>query len=135
MYIPEGEQFYEFELAGPKEPDFEHAATEFAKMLLRTFTTESFEKLRGYCEETNQIDLMRRQPWYHFARMVRNSLKHSQTWNLNSYDLSLLPVTWNGKTIEASMNGQIMTWDFYDCFDALELWDEMYAFAQTLAQK
>jgi hypothetical protein len=65
--------------------------------------------------------------------MVRNSLKHSQTWNFNSYDRSLLPLSWKGKVIQASMDGQMMTWDFYDCFDALELWDEMFSFAQTLA--
>lgn len=132
MRIAEGESFYSLELAGPKEEDFKHAAMEFAKMHLRTFTTEMFEKLKGYCISTGQMDLMRKQGWYQFARMVRNSLKHSQHWEFNKYDLSILPVTWCGKTIDTALAGTEMTWDFYDSFDALELWDEMYDFAKGL---
>ena len=132
MHIPEGEQFYALELAGPTQPDFNHAAMEFVKMQLRTFTTESFEKLKGYCDSTDQMEPMQKQPWYQFARMVRNCLKHSQYWKFNKYDLSILPVAWHGKTIEAGMNGKEMTWEFYDPFDALELWDEMYDFGKTL---
>jgi len=133
LYIPEGERYYKAEFGGPDRSNYKRAATEFVKLMLRTFTTESFEKLRGYCKDTGQTALMRAQPWYQFARVVRNSLAHSQIWSFNSYDLRQLPITWNGKTITESMNGTEMTWDFYDCFDALELWDEMYAFAETLS--
>lgn len=132
MHIPEGQQFYALELGGPKEVDFKHASMEFAKMHLRTFATESFEKTKRYCESTDQVQLFKKQPWYQFARMVRNSLKHSQHWSFNNYDLSILPVTWQGKTIEAGMNGKEMTWEFFDPFDSLELWDNMYEFAKAL---
>lgn len=132
MYIEEGERFYLLELTGPRDVDFEHAATEFVKMHLRTFVTESFEKLRGYCESTGQERLFKRQPWYQFARLVRNSLKHSQHWSFNSYDLTILPTSWHDKSIDAEMNGQEMTWEFFDAFDSLELWDDMYDFAKTI---
>lgn len=131
-HVPEGEQFYYFEPGGPKGSNFNHASMEFAKMLLRTFITEGFEKLKGYCESTDQTQLLKKQAWYQFARMVRNCLKHSQHWSFNNYDLSILPVTWHSKTIEALMNDKEMTWEFFDCFDSLELWDEMYEFAKTL---
>ena len=132
MHVPEGQRFYALELGGPKEPNCEHASMEFAKMHLRTFTTESFEKIKGYCASTGQLQLLKGQPWYQCARMVRNSLKHSQHWSFNKYDLSILPVTWQGKIIETGMNGKEMTWEFFDSFDSLELWDEMYDFAKTL---
>jgi len=64
--------------------------------------------------------------------MVRNSLKHNQKWNFNSYDLSLLPIVWNGKTIDSTMKNQEMTWSFFDSFDALELWDEIFSFAESI---
>lgn len=132
MHISEGQQCYALELGGPKEADFKHASMEFAKMHVRSFITESFEKTKGYCDSTHQAHLLKKQPWYQFARMVRNALKHSQHWSFNDYDLSILPVTWHSKTIEAGMNGKEMTWEFFDPFDSLELWDEMYEFAKTL---
>lgn len=132
LFIPEGEQFYELLLAGPKEDNLEHAANEFVKLQLRVFTTETFEKIKTYCRGTNTLSDLKQQPWFHFARLVRNGLNHDQHWLFRTYDRSLLPITWNRKTIDESMEGQEMTWSFYDPFVALELWDEIYEFARTL---
>jgi len=64
--------------------------------------------------------------------MVRNSLTHTQHWKFVPRDLKKLPVSWRGKTIEAHMQGQELSFDFYDSWDACELWAEMNTFAEGL---
>lgn len=139
--IPRGKQvpaeagsFYDVGFAGSPDFNLSRAGMEFAKMALRNFTLDSYEVLFDYCEQTNQLSRMQTQPWYEFARMVRHSLTHTQHWVFKRRkDLARLPVSWRGKTIEASMKGQELTCDFYDWWDACELWGEMYAFAETLS--
>lgn len=128
----EAGKFYEMGFAGSPDFNLDRASMEFAKMLLRNLTIDSYEALFNYCEHTNQLVQMQMQSWYGFARMVRNSLTHTQHWRFHSPDLARLPVTWRNKTIEASMNGHELSFDFYDWWDGCELWNEMYVFAETL---
>lgn len=128
----EAGDFYEVGLAGSPDFNLQRANMEFAKMLLRNLTLDSYEALFRYSKDTNQLAKMRTQPWYSFARIVRNSLTHTQHWRFNSRDLSQLPVTWRNKTIDTSMDGQELTFDFYDWWDGCELWNEMLTFAVTL---
>lgn len=132
MHIPEGESFYTLELGGPKKKNFEHASMEFVKQHLRVFVVETFEKLKAYCDAHGHESAFKACDWYQFARMVRNALAHDQNWHFNRYDKSILPVSWNGKIIDLSMNDTEMTWEFFDPYDALELWDEMYEFAKSV---
>ena len=105
---------------------------EFVKMLLRNFTLDNYEALLRYCRGTNQLSKLKTQSWFEFVRILRNSLTHTQTFKFNKYDLSRLPVTWRNKKIEAGMDGQELSFDFYDWWDGCELWEEMFAFAKTL---
>lgn len=132
MDAPESEPFYKLELGGPETKSFEHASMEFIKLHLRAFVVETFEKLAAHCNLTGQSDALRTCDWYQFARMVRNALAHDQTWRFNKYDRSILPVCWNGKTIDLALDGTMMTWRFFGPYDALELWDEMYEFAKSI---
>jgi hypothetical protein len=133
IYIPEGESVYTLEFGGPKKKNFEHAYIEFVKMHLRVFVLETFEKLKAQCDTIGQVGAFKACGWYQFARMVRNALTHDQSWHFSKYDKSVLPVSWNGKIIELTMNNTGMTWDFFDPYDALELWDEMYEFAKSIS--
>ncbi len=133
LYIPPNMGIYNVQLGGPLQWNIGHASLEFSKMLLRNFTNDSFEIVHNYCEESDQLDKLRSQLWYHFARLVRNALTHNQRWLLSRpSDLRILPVTWHGKVIEATMNGNEMTFEFYDWFDGMELWEEMYVFGESL---
>jgi hypothetical protein len=123
---------YDVGFAGSPDFNLDRAAMEFAKMALRNFTLDSYEALFDYCKQTGQLSRMQSQPWYEFARMVRNSLTHTQHWRFRRRDLTRLPVKWIDKVIEADMDGQELTADFYDWWDGCELWGEMYAFAETL---
>ena len=77
--IPEeAGNFYEVGFAGSKNFNISKAAMELAKMLLRNFTLDSFEAIKSYCDETGQLDVLHRQSWYQFTRMIRNSLTHTQ---------------------------------------------------------
>ncbi len=128
----EAGRFYEMGFAGSPDFNLDRAAMEFAKMLLRNLTIDSYEALFNYCEQSNQLAQMQAQSWYGFARMIRNSLTHTQHWRFTRRDLMRLPVEWRGKIIEPSMNNEELSFDFYDWWDGCELWNEMYAFAETL---
>lgn len=52
--------FYEVGFAGSPDFNVDRAAMEFAKMLLRNLTLDSFEAIKGYCVETEQLKKMRR---------------------------------------------------------------------------
>ena len=114
MHIPEGEAFYTLELGGPADRNFEHASMEFVKLHLRVFVVETFEKLKAHCAVSGRENDFKSRDWYQFARMVRNALAHDQNWRFNKYDKSVLPVSWNGKTIELAQDDTEMTWDFFD---------------------
>lgn len=127
------ESCYEVSFGGTEKWNIKHAATEFSKMLLRNITNDSFETLKEYCEETNQSPRMQGQAWYDFARLVRNALTHNQHWLLcRPHDKVILPLTWRGKTIETSMDGKELTFDFYDWYDGAALWDDTFEFAKSL---
>jgi hypothetical protein len=129
----EAGDYYELTFAGSEELNLTRATLEFAKMLLRNLSIDSYEALFTYCERTDQLSRLQAQEWYGFARMVRNSLTHTQHWQFRPRDFKRLPVTWKGKTIEASMDGQELTFEFYDWWDGCELWNEMVAFADKLS--
>lgn len=112
---------------------FEFLGSEFGKMLVRNVTLDSYEQLYDYCETTGQLAALQAQSWYLFARLVRHALTHDQHWRFSKNDLARLPVTWKGKTIEPGMDGKDIMVEFYGYFEAIELLEEMYAFAQTLS--
>jgi hypothetical protein len=129
---PEAGKFYEVGFGGPGALNTRWAAMEYSKMLLRSFTVDCFEAIRNYCGETNQLDVLKAQPWFEFVRMMRNSLTHTQQWHFRKYDRHRLPVTWRDKTIELGLEGMEPDFDFYDWWDGCELWEEMNEFAKTL---
>jgi len=52
---------YEMSFVGPSGWNLEHAASEFAKMLVRNFTGDSYETLFSYCDRTGQLADMQAQ--------------------------------------------------------------------------
>lgn len=131
--IPAGTEVYDVAVSGPGVPnDYDHLSQELSKMLLRNFSADCFEAVKEYCEKSEQIKEMQSQPWYQFARIVRNSLTHTQYWKFTPYDLSLLPITWNGKKIDASLQGKESDSIVCNWFDACVLYAAMYSFAQSL---
>jgi len=112
-----------------KPADRDVAVKEFLNMLLRALIKESFELLKDYCDEIIQADQFKTESWYQFARMIRNCLSHSFRFEFNSYDKSLLPVTWKSRTITLAMDEQLLSLSFFGYVEAWELFIEFYDFA------
>ncbi|HEC35169.1 MAG TPA: hypothetical protein ENI39_01385 [Anaerolineae bacterium] len=113
------------------ENDRSIAVKEFLKMLLRALIKESFELIKDYCEDTGQSALFKSEPWYQFARMIRNCLSHNFRFEFKNYDKSLLPVTWRTRTITLSMDGQPLGLRFFGYVQTWELFQDFQDFAEN----
>lgn len=105
-----------------KASDREIALNEFNKMLMRTTIKESFEHIKEYCQDTNQFPLLKSEPWYEFARIIRNFLSHNCRFIFNKYDRERLPIRWKDFEITEAMHGgglgdkvfgNIQTWELF----------------------
>ncbi len=105
---------------------------EASKMLLRNLTLDGYESVYNYCDETGQLAQLQSQDWYQFYRLIRHCLTHTQKWKFPDRVKKKLPVTWQGRTINASDEGTEPTFEFFDWYAGLELFNEMRDFARTL---
>lgn len=109
--------------------DREIAIKEFLTSQIRALIKESFELIKDYCDDTGQAALFKAEPWYQFARMIRNCLSHNFKFEFSNYDRGLLPVSWKARTITAAMNGQDLKLDFFGYVETWELFREYQTFA------
>jgi len=107
------------------------AVQEFLTSHIRAVIKESFELIKKYCDSTNQDSKFKAEPWYHFARMIRNCLSHNYRFEFNKYDKTLLPVIWRSRTIDASMNGRYLELKFFGYTETWELFMEYQKFADN----
>ncbi len=110
------------------------AIKEFLNMLLRSLIKESFELIKEYCEESAQSRLFKTEPWFQFARIIRNCLSHNFKFEFNAYDRRLLPVTWKARTITLQMDGQHLELGFFGYVEAWELFQEFQEFVDNSLQ-
>jgi len=103
----------------------------FHKVFLRFYIRESFELIKDYCEKTNQLVLLRKQAWYHFARLIRNCLGHNFKWVFKPYDKSLLPISLRTLTITEEMEGKPLSLDFFNQSHAWNLHTDMSLFVKN----
>lgn len=75
----------------------------------RAALKEMFEITKYYCESTSQVQSLKAQQWFEFWRILRNCFSHDLRFRFTPYDRSLLPVTWSGTTLDASLEGQHLT--------------------------
>jgi hypothetical protein len=101
---------------------------ELYKFSRRNLIKESFEVVKSYAGENNLTKQLKSQPWFEFARMVRNAVSHDLVWYFRPDDLKKLPVTWGGKTIDSSLNRKVLTTDFTDPLVTFELLEEIQKF-------
>jgi len=106
------------------------AIEEYIKMLFRALLKESYELVKDYCKDTRQMNLLKSENWYHFARIIRNCLSHDFRIVLSKQDKSILPVSWNNHTISADMDGQDLDLNFFSFCDAIELIDDIQIFSK-----
>ena len=106
------------------------AIPEFLKSQIRALIKESFEIIKDYCVETGQDKKLYSEPWFQFARIIRNCLSHNFKFKFKDYDRRFLPVTWKTKTITADMHGQHLDLNFFGYVEMWELFVEYQNFVE-----
>ncbi len=115
------------------ESDRQIALEEFAKSLLRCFVKEGHELVTHYCKRQDLYSDLSAQPWWQFSRLLRNALSHDFCFRLSHQDMRLLPLSWQGKTIDASVDGQALMMSFFGYADAWCLFLEYENFVLGLS--
>jgi hypothetical protein len=82
----------------------------YENSLLRTMMREAHELILLYCDETQQFPIYKAQPWFQFARVLRNVMSHKEGGTLREWPKDLLKkgitsVTWGSKTFDTTMLG------------------------------
>jgi hypothetical protein len=100
-----------------------------------------FELLNDYCEDFDQAvpkpylkGMLKKMPWFHYTRLVRNAVSHNFRFDFRPSDAAILPLTWNGNTIDASCHGKDITFETFWHRPGYELFLEMRKFADSLPQ-
>ena len=114
-----------------KPADREVACKEFLKTQIRALIKESFELIKNYCDESGQGAKLVDESWYEFARIIRNCLSHNFKFKFNSHDKKTLPVIWNNRTINTSMDGNHLELIFFGYVETWELFTEYQNFVGT----
>ncbi len=104
------------------------------KVLMKhTLVRTTHEVVLMYCRQTNQFPLYKAEPWFQFARLVRNLLSHEDGAILNEWpkDLTKAGVTyveWRGRKISATEVGQHVR---LDPAEMVRLHEDMAEFLRT----
>ena len=114
-----------------KPADRDIAVKEFLTSQIRALIKESFELIKNYCDETKQDYQFKTEPWYQFARMIRNCLSHNFKFEFRKSDKSLLPVSWKTRTIDATMDGKHLELKFFGYVETWELFIEYKDFVEN----
>jgi len=101
--------------------DRQIALEEFAKSVLRCLVKEGHELVTHYCKSKGLYSDLSAQPWWQFSRLIRNALSHDFCFRLKDKDAKLLPLSWQGKTIDESVDGQPLMLSFFGYADAWRL--------------
>lgn len=105
---------------------------EFRRSLMRAMLREPHEIILKYCEETNQFNVYKDQPWFQFMRIIRNTCSHKEGGILREwpYDLqkrNITSVRWKKRKLDVSMVGKHIEFNIPDTFDA---WHDIKLFAE-----
>jgi hypothetical protein len=108
-------------------------AEEFENCLKRAAVREGHELLLLYCEQTNQFQVYKAQPWFQFARIIRNVVSHKDAGMLREWPSDLKragisSVFWHQHVLAESMVGSAVAFTLYD---ALNLLKDQIDFART----
>jgi len=109
------------------------AIGELEKSLKRALLREGHELILLYCEETNQVDKYKAEPWFQFARIIRNAVSHKQggilrEWPKDLQKKGISSVSWRNRTLQTSNIGQEIQFTHQE---ALQLIADQFGFAQN----
>lgn len=80
------------------------ATEELLNSSYRAALNEILELTKSYCHDTEQLHLLKSQPWFPFWRIIRNCFSHNMRLNFTPDEKKILPVAWSGVTIHLQLN-------------------------------
>ncbi|MDX6611634.1 MAG: hypothetical protein QOD75_820 [Blastocatellia bacterium] len=116
------------------EPDRrERFIRNYENSLLRALVRETHELIILYCEETGQFATYRREPWFQFARILRNIVSHKQggvlrQWPRDLGERGITEVTWRNRVLNTNMIGNAI--NFFP-FEGLRLLSDQIEFVEA----
>lgn len=104
----------------------------YENTLLRALLRESHELILLYCEDTNQFSIYKDEPWFQFARIMRNVVSHKQGGLLTKWPEDLrkkgtCTARWRNRTLDTTMIGSGIS--FYHN-EALQLLNDQIEFVK-----
>lgn len=105
----------------------------FLPSLNKLLVTEAFEAVKDFCTKNNVSRKLKAEPWYEFARMIRNALTHTFRFEFREYHKTVLPVSWGGRTIDLSMHGKSLDLNFFGYPQGVQLVFEIEDFIRNRA--
>lgn len=106
---------------------------EYENGLKRSLLSEGHEVLLAYCEQTNQFAVYKAEPWFQFARILRNVVSHKDGGILRAWPADLTKagkttVAWRARTLDSSQVGKPVEFTHNE---ALQLFADQLQFAQS----
>lgn len=108
-----------------------HAFGQLYESTHRAALKELFEITKFYCGTTNQSELLKRQPWFHFWRVIRNCFSHDFQFQFKKHDMKFLPITWRDVILDVNLEGKHLTHGMMSSEKIWELLNEVVTFIKT----
>ena len=99
------------------------------RALTRNLFKESFRITEAYCRNSSQFEVFKTNEWFEFSRIIANCLSHNFRLEFRPYDLSRLPVSYKGVTVDSSLDGKPIS---ITLEILINLSDELIIFAETI---
>lgn len=128
-YNKESIPFFKF-LSDQKKK--ETAINNFKHSHWRVLIKESFEMIRGYCNDNDLFSELKKQDWYEFVRLLRNSISHDFRFDFTRYKQEDFPISWKTISIEYSSNGDHIHSSLLSREVVIDIFETMRDFAETL---
>jgi hypothetical protein len=110
-------------------PDrFRHSLGEYMRWARRNLLKESFEIAKAYANTYREYPAFKTIPCFTFARIIRNSVSHDLHFRFRSEVLRVLPVSYAGVTLDASLKDQPMQENHLSPWLAWTIHEELVAF-------
>jgi hypothetical protein len=104
-------------------------------MGVRDIGCEPFEFVKDFCKRKQVFDsIMTKEPWYRYAKVVRNSLRHNKRMDLKERGAAR-DFEWGSRKIPASAHGKPLTFRYFGPGDWFALHSEILKFAINLPEK
>jgi len=88
-----------------KDNQYEIIIDHMINLAIKNAITDYYESIQKYCKSTKQESLFKKQEWYQYANLIRNSLSHDYQWDFSYKKKSIFPVTYKKIKITYDMNG------------------------------